>query len=106
GDNPGLCVVTTRERIADLGSFSRSAPQEDLEALSPEAGAELLRRLGVDGKKSELLAASQEFGNHALALTLLGGYLSRAFGGEVRKRDEVDLTKADERQGGHALRVI
>jgi len=34
--NPGLCVVTTRERIADLESFPRTAPQVDLETLSPE----------------------------------------------------------------------
>jgi len=106
GGNPGLCVVTTRERIADLESFSRTAPQEDLEALCPEAGAELLRKLGVKGKDSELLAASKEFGNHALTLTLLGGYLSRACGGDVRRRNEVDLAGADERKGGHALRVI
>jgi tetratricopeptide (TPR) repeat protein len=106
GANPGLCVVTTRERIADLEAFSTIAPQEDLEALSPEAGAELLKKLGVKGKDSELLAASQEFGNHALTLSLLGGYLSRACGGDVRRRKEVDLAGAAERKGGHALRVI
>ncbi|HWM93656.1 MAG TPA: hypothetical protein VN493_23060 [Thermoanaerobaculia bacterium] len=106
GLNPGLCVVTTRERITDLESFSRTAPQENLETLSPEAGAELLRRLGVKGKAAELLAASKEFGNHALTLTLLGGYLSRACGGDIRRRKEVDLAGADQRKGGHALRVI
>ncbi|HEX5715238.1 MAG TPA: toll/interleukin-1 receptor domain-containing protein [Thermoanaerobaculia bacterium] len=104
--NPGLCVVTTRERIADLESFQKTAPQGDLEALSPEAGAKLLGELGVKGKDSELLAASKEFGNHALTLTLLGGYLSRACGGDVRRRKEVDLAGAAERKGGHALRVI
>ncbi|HEX5720598.1 MAG TPA: ATP-binding protein [Thermoanaerobaculia bacterium] len=106
GANPGLCVVTTRERIADLESFPRTAPQEDLEALSPEAGAELLTQLGVKGKISELLTASREFGNHALTLMLLGGYLSRACGGDIRRRKEVDLVGADQRKGGHALRVI
>lgn len=106
GLNPGLCVVTTREHIADLDGFPKTAPQDDLEALSPEAGAELLKQLGVKGKDSELLAASREFGNHALTLTLLGGYLSRACGGDVRRRKEVDLAGADERKGGHALRVI
>ncbi|MEA2558750.1 MAG: hypothetical protein QOH06_254 [Acidobacteriota bacterium] len=104
--NPGLCVVTTRECIADLDRFPKTAPQEDLEALSPEAGAELLKQLGVKGKDSELLAASREFGNHALTLTLLGGYLSRACRGDVRRRKEVDLAGADQRKGGHALRVI
>jgi tetratricopeptide (TPR) repeat protein len=104
--NPGLCVVTTRERITDLDGFTRTAPQEDLEALSPAAGAELLKTLGVTGKDSERLAASREFGNHALTLSLLGGYLSRACGGDVRRRKEVDLAGAAERKGGHALRVI
>jgi tetratricopeptide (TPR) repeat protein len=106
GGNPGLCVVTTRERIADLDGFIRTAPQEDLEALSPKAGAELLKKLGVKGKDSELRAASEEFGNHALTLSLLGGYLSRACGGDVRRRNDVDLVGADQRKGGHALRVI
>jgi tetratricopeptide (TPR) repeat protein len=106
GANPGLCVITTRERIADLDGFPKTAPQDDLEALSPKAGAELLKQLGVKGKESELVAASREFGNHALTLTLLGGYLSRACGGDVRRRKEVDLAGADQRKGGHALRVI
>jgi tetratricopeptide (TPR) repeat protein len=106
GANPGLCVVTTRERIADLDRFTRAAPQEDLEALSPEAGAELLKQLGVNGKDSERLATSREFGNHALTLSLLGAYLSRACGGDIRRRKEVDLAGAAERKGGHALRVI
>jgi tetratricopeptide (TPR) repeat protein len=106
GANPGLCVVTTRERIADLEGFPQTAPQVDLEALSPEMGAELLKELGVEGKASELRAASAELGNHALALTLMGNYLRRACGGDVRRRKEVDLGQADERLGGHALRVI
>jgi hypothetical protein len=37
GSNLGICVVTTRERIADLASFPQTAPQVDLETLSPEA---------------------------------------------------------------------
>jgi hypothetical protein len=106
GANPGLCVVTTRERIADLESFTRTAPQEDLESLSPEAGAELLRRLGVKGKGSELRDASEEFGNHALALTLLGTYLKDIREGDVRCRKEVPLLEDEADETGHARRVI
>jgi TIR domain len=102
----GLCIVTTREHIANLDNFKQTAPQWDLEHLTPEAGAELLRRLGVKGKDSELQATSKEMGGHALALTLLGNYLRRAYGGDVRRRDEVDLGIADERQGGHAFRIL
>ncbi|MCP4665750.1 MAG: hypothetical protein GY849_05235, partial [Deltaproteobacteria bacterium] len=96
-----------RERIDDLASFAATtAPRIDLEELSPLAGAELLRRLGVDGTAEELRAASAEFGGHALALTLLGNYLRKARGGDVRCRREVPLGKASARQGGHAYRVI
>ncbi|MBW8876372.1 MAG: TIR domain-containing protein [Acidobacteria bacterium] len=104
--NPGLCLVTTREHIVDLNSSLQTAPQWDLEHLTPDAGATLLRRLGVKGKDSELRDASEEMGGHALALTLLGNYLRRACGGDVRRRKEVDLGDADERQGGHAFRVL
>ncbi|MCP4662170.1 MAG: hypothetical protein GY856_42750, partial [bacterium] len=105
--NPGLCVVTTRERVDDLAAFAgTTAPRIDLEELSPAAGAELLRRLGVDGTDEELRAASADFGGHALALTLLGNYLRRVHGGDVRCRREVPLGEASARHGGHAYRVI
>ncbi|HEX3555590.1 MAG TPA: TIR domain-containing protein [Thermoanaerobaculia bacterium] len=104
--NPGLCLVTTREHISDLNNFAQTAPQWDLEHLTLEAGATLLRRLGVKGKDSELLTASKEMDGHALALTLLGNFLRRACGGDVRRRKEVDLGDADERQGGRAFQVI
>jgi len=104
--NPGLCVVTTRERIADLAGYPKTAPQISLEEIDPDAAVELLRQLGVDGRESDLRAAVEEFGRHALTLTLLGNYLHKAHGGDVRKRREIDLGRANEKQGGHAFRVI
>jgi hypothetical protein len=48
--NPGLCVVTTRERVVDLSSFRETtAPEWRLGRLSTSAGVELLRTLGVHG---------------------------------------------------------
>ena len=104
--NPGLVVVTTRERIADLAGFPTTAPQISLEELDPAAAVALLRALGVDGRESELGAAVEDFGRHALTLTLLGNYLRKAHGGDIRKRKEIDLGRANEKQGGHAFRVI
>ncbi|HKH45333.1 MAG TPA: hypothetical protein VKM72_11765 [Thermoanaerobaculia bacterium] len=104
--NPGLCVVTTRERIADLAGSPSTAPQIPLETLKPGAAVALLRQLGVNGRDSELAAAAKEFRYHALTLTLLGNFLRRAHGGDIRKRREIDLHRADEKQGGHASRVI
>jgi tetratricopeptide (TPR) repeat protein len=104
--NPGLCVVTTREQIADLAGFPGTAPQIPLEELDAGSAVTLLRQLGVAGPESELLSAAEDFQRHALTLTLLGNYLRLAHGGDVRKRHEVDFRRADETQGGQAFRVI
>ena len=48
--NTGLCVITTRLPVADIADHERtSAPRRDLEHLSSDAGANLLRALGVRG---------------------------------------------------------
>jgi hypothetical protein len=105
--NPGLCVVTTREHVADLDRFEGpGAAQKNLEDLPNEAGAELLKELGVDGSPEERAKASEEYGNHALALTLLGTYLVRACNGDIRRRTEISLVDADKMHGGHARKVM
>src|SRR5262249_37237926 len=106
GGSKGLCVVTTRQRISDLDGSPSTAPQVDLEDLELEAAVALLKKLGVDGRESELRAAAKEFQRHALTLTLLGNYLSRAHSGDIRKRKEIHLHRADEKYGGKASRVI
>ncbi len=74
--NPGLCLITTRMPVADLSDHEgSSALRRDLEQLSSDAGAKLLRALGVKGDEAELRSASDEFSGHCLALTLLGSYL-------------------------------
>ena len=99
--NAGLCVITTRLPIADMADHERtSAPRRELEHLSSDAGARLLRAMGVKGDEAALQSASQEFHGHCLALTLLGSYLTDAYNGDVRRRKEVSehLTH-DVRQG-------
>jgi tetratricopeptide (TPR) repeat protein len=54
----------------------------------------------------ELLETSREVRGHALTLSLLGNWLRLAFGGDIRKRDRAELTRADEENGGHAFRVM
>jgi tetratricopeptide (TPR) repeat protein len=106
--NPGLCVVTTRERVSDLTPFRAStAPELPLDHLSIPAGVELLRTLGVRGNENELEGLVKEVDGHALTLNLLGRYLVRAHGGDIRKRDRVRLEKADEKsKGGHAFKAM
>jgi tetratricopeptide (TPR) repeat protein len=67
----------------------------------------LLRALGVNGPESEMRSASDEFGGHCLALTLLGSYLTDAYNGDIRLREEVSARLAqDVRQGVHARKVM
>ena len=88
--NKGLCVITTRLPVADIADHERtSALRRDLEQLSSDAGAKLLRALGVKGDDAELRSASDEFSGHCLALTLLGSYLTDAYNGDIRYRKEV-----------------
>ena len=106
--NTGLCVITTRIPVADIADHEgASAPRLDLEQLSSEAGAQLLRALGVKGHEVELRNASDEFGGHCLALTLLGSNLSDAYSGDIRRRKAVSECLAhDVRQGVHAREVM
>src|SRR5262249_4729451 len=106
--NTGLCVITTRTPVVDIADHEcTSALRRDLEQLSSNAGAKLLRALGVRGDEPELRSASDEFSGHCLALTLLGSYLTDAYSGDIRRRKEVSEHLAhDVRQGVHAQKVM
>lgn len=106
--NPGLCVVTTRERVTDLDSYTdRTVFQWDLHRLPLPAGVALLRQLGVRGTDAEFKALVEDVDGHALTLNLLGSYLSKAHKGDIRKRDQVKFEEADAKiQGGHAFRML
>jgi len=118
---PGLCVLNTRERVKDLAEWVLGPTNPkgpvlclDLGNLSEIDGARLLYALGarkagaaaIPEDDPELMAASREVRGHALTLSLLGNYLRLAFGGDIRRRDQVELADADEETGGHAFRVI
>jgi hypothetical protein len=106
--NTGLCVITTRTPVADIADHERtSALRRDLDQLSSDEGAKLLRSLGVKGDEEKLQSASDEFSGHCLALTLLGSYLTDAYNGDIRCREEVSKRLADDvRQGVHARKVM
>ncbi len=106
-DNPGLCIITTRYPVIDLKDDERSVREIILQPLTHRAGAQLLRERGVRGTQEELERASEEFGGHGLALTLLGNLLRDIHGGDVGKRGEVrDLLEDEDQRGGHAWRVM
>jgi len=66
-----------------------------------------LKTLGVRGTAQELETLVEDVKGHALTLQIMGGFLKRAFGGDIRQRDRVKFEKADEKiDGGHAFRAM
>jgi hypothetical protein len=104
-ENPGLCVITSRLPVTDVAGRA-GVEAVDLEELPPAAGAELLRRLGVNGPEKELQAAAVECRGHGLALTLLGTYLRDVLDSDVRRRREAAVLDPEIEGGGHARHVM
>jgi tetratricopeptide (TPR) repeat protein len=122
GEYQGLCLNTTREPLTDFTNFQRRPNAAwgrvlclGLSNLTEEAGAALLYHSGakragsaeIKGDDLELRQASRSVDGHALSLTLLGRFLSRAHSGDVRRRDLVGFEQADrEIQGGTTFRML
>ena len=91
-----MIVLTSRLAVADIQRFEEdAAPVVDVERLSDEAGAELLRDNDVWGVDRDLKAASRDFGGHPLALTLLASLIKETQNGDVRRRDHLRGLLAD-----------
>jgi tetratricopeptide (TPR) repeat protein len=104
--NPGLCVITTREAVADLEPFPETTRQEDLEQISAEAGRALLRVGGVQGTDAELEQTARDFGQHALALNLLAAYLRQIPGHFAANASGIPDLDVPEEEGKHPRRVM
>jgi hypothetical protein len=105
-DNPGLCVVTTREHLKNIENQATTEEQK-LDTLVKEAAIDLLRHLQIVGTEAEMEAAWKHAGGHALTLQLLGRFLADAHGGDIRHYKEVKFEEADlERQGRSAFKVM
>ncbi|EGV27578.1 SEFIR domain protein, partial [Thiorhodococcus drewsii AZ1] len=119
--HPGLCVLTSREWLQDLGEWVRTESNPhgavlrlDLGNLDESDGAALLHARGatragaapIGPDDAELRAASREVLGHALTLSLLGRYLKRTKGGDIRRRDTVGLVPADRDARRHAAKVV
>lgn len=84
-DNPGLCVISTREDVADLQDQRLRAAviHQDLEQVDVTAGRALLRVRGIHGTDKQLEDAVEAFGRHALAINLLATYLNETAAGDI-----------------------
>jgi hypothetical protein len=119
--NPGLCILTSRTDVTDLGPYEHrdgSCLRHPLVSLNPVAARALLRELGVVGPDCELDEAAECFHCHAYDLNLLGNYLAKCTPDhEIRgwqqrfpilKEDERVHPKpdADGKREGHGRRML
>jgi hypothetical protein len=105
----GLVVLTSRLAVKDIARWrDRAAPVLNVEQLTDEAGATLLRDNAVWGSEAELKTAAREFGGHPLALGLLASFLNETRLGDVRRRDNIRglLDDTDNPGHDHAHRVM
>ncbi len=105
----GLIVLTSRLAVKDIARWQNStAPVVDVERLSDEAGAALLRDNGVWGTDRELKIGAHDFGGHPLALGLLASFLKETQTGDMRRRDRIRayLADLDNPRHDHAKRVM
>ncbi|HEV7893687.1 MAG TPA: TIR domain-containing protein [Pyrinomonadaceae bacterium] len=105
-ENPGLCLITTRERVTDLDEFYETVLHKDLEQISDEAGRALLRVGGVRGTDAELEQATRDFGNHALAVQLLAVYLHEIPGHHVSHAADIPDLDIPVERGKHPRRML
>ena len=108
-DNPGLCLITTREEVTDLWleKGELSVEQYDLDKISAIAGRALLRVSGIAGEDDELEQTVRDFGQHAYAIKLLGSFLKQEGEPHIRRAAEIpDRPDIEEKHGKHPRRVM
>ncbi len=107
-DNPGLCIITTREHLKNVEALPTTA-EKKLDKLLKEAAISLLRHLQVVGTEEELEEAWKDAGGHALTLQLLGRFIADAYPDDrdIRHYKQIHIAEADqERQGRSAFKVM
>jgi len=107
-DNPGLCLITTREHLKNIENQATTEEQK-LDKLVKEAAIDLLRHLQIVGTEAEMEAAWKDAGGHALTLQLLGRFIAEAYltDPHISRYKEVKFEEADlERQGRSAFKVM
>ena len=85
----GLCIITTREPLAELGKKS-GIVERDLNQITPQAGRALLRASHIGGTDQELENLATRFGPHALAISLLAVYLHEQPGRGIAPAKELE----------------
>jgi tetratricopeptide (TPR) repeat protein len=107
-DNPGLCLITTREHLTNVESL-KTIEEKKLDQLPKEAAIALLQYLQIVGTDEELEAAWKDAGGHALTLQLLGRFIADAYTDrDIRHYKDVHFVEAEDHRsmGRSAFKVM
>ncbi len=105
-DNTGLCIVTTREHLANIDSYP-TQKEHKLDKLTLDAAIGLIRHLRLIGTDEEIQELWEALDGHALSLLQLGRLLARGYGKDLRKWREIGFTQADKlHQGRSTMKVM
>ncbi len=102
----GLCLISSRIAVSELQNKGKRSHSHDLRQLDEKTGAALLEKQYQLHPKKALKPTVREYKGHALALNLLGSYLKIAHNGDLNKRQEIPDLFEEEKNGGHAMRVM
>ena len=107
-DNLGLCVVTTRERLADFKEYDAPVVlHQDLDQVSKLAGRALLRVDRIRGEDVELEATVEDLDGHALAVSLLSNLLTDDnLAPHISNAKHLPALSYPVEQDGHPRRVL
>jgi hypothetical protein len=107
GTGTDLCIITTRIAVHELSDRAHVSSHK-LGNLALEDGMQLLKSLGVKGRKDELEKAVVDYGRHALALSLLGNLLRIRHQGDVHKHLTLKniITTSKNKENQYAFKVM
>lgn len=105
-ENPGLCIITTREKVADLKQFPDTTLEKNLDKISDDAGRAILRVRRIEGSDAKLIDGVNAFGNHALAVNLLASYISKIPECHISNSFQIPDIDVPEEEGKHPRRVM
>ncbi len=106
-DNNGLCVISSRIAVSDFATFEDGRVQTvGLSHLTIEASVAMLKSMGITGENSEFIRAANEYSGHPLCLSLLGGYLSVVYGGDIGRYRELKSLVNEQDFGAHAKNLV
>ena len=102
--NGSHLVITTRVLPESLGEalvavipVSEPGVMSALDGLDTHAAVDLLERLGVRGARAEMERIASEYGNHPLALTVVGRLLCKRYHGRIEMLPRVSALDPQQR---------